>query len=115
MAELLVLDDHLLLPFSTSLLGEYGDQQIPVVIYAANVSVASLLLATISWYATNGHRLTDPEEDEREAKLHLVQGLAVPAVFLISIAISFFSMNAAMYSWLLLLITDPLLKWIRSH
>src|SRR5918997_3460373 len=42
------------LPFPTSLLGEHGEQQLPVVIYAVNVSVASLLLTSISWYATRG-------------------------------------------------------------
>src|SRR5215211_3628743 len=49
------------LPFPTSLLGEYGEQQLPVVIYAVNVSVASLLLNSISWYATRGGRLTAPD------------------------------------------------------
>jgi uncharacterized membrane protein len=36
------------LPFPTSLLGEYGRQQVSVVIYAANAAVASLLLSAIS-------------------------------------------------------------------
>src|SRR5918995_3040423 len=97
------------LPFPTSLLGEYAEQQLTVVIYAANVSVASLLLASISLYGTIGRRLTDPDLNERTQRHHLIQGLAVPVVFLFSIVISFFSVKAAMYSWLLLLIADPLL------
>lgn len=86
------------LPFPTSLLGEYGDHQLPVVIYAANVSVASLLLTLISWYATSGHRLTAPALDEVDVRRGRVQGLVVPAVFLLSIVVSFFSVPAAMYS-----------------
>ncbi len=103
------------LPFPTSLLGEYGEHQLTVVIYAANVSMASLLLASISWYATSGRRLTDPDLDERSLRHHFIQGLAVPVVFLLSIAVSFFSVQAAMYSWLLLLITDPLLRRMWSR
>jgi uncharacterized membrane protein len=36
------------LPFPTSLLGEYGEEQLSVVIYASNAAIASLLLASIS-------------------------------------------------------------------
>jgi len=98
------------LPFPTSLLGEYGEQQLSVVIYAVNVSAASLLLTLISWYATSGRRLTGPELDEGVMRHHRARGLAVPAVFLLSIAISFFSVRAAMYSWLLLLVANPILR-----
>jgi len=101
------------LPFPTSLLGEYSEQQLSVVIYAATAAIASLLLVSISWYATSGHRLVAPDsvDDEAERKQR-VQGLAVPVVFLLSIGISFFSPRAAMYSWLLLSVTDPIIRWV---
>jgi uncharacterized membrane protein len=99
------------LPFPTSLLGEYGREQVSVVIYAANAALASLLLVSISWYATSEHRLVAPDsvDDEAERKQR-VQGLAVPVVFVLSIGISFFSPRAAMYSWLLLSVTDPIIR-----
>jgi uncharacterized membrane protein len=103
------------LPFPTSLLGEYGRQQVSVVIYAANAAVASLLLSAISWYAGRGHRLVPPDHDDEESKIRRLQGLAVPAVFLASIGVSFFSPMAAMYSWLLLAITDPIIRRVWSH
>jgi uncharacterized membrane protein len=103
------------LPFPTSLLGEYGEQQLPVVIYAANVSAASLLLTLISWYATTRSHLTAPDRDEGDTWHGRVQGLAVPVVFLLSIAVSFFSVAAAMYSWLLLLVVGPLLQRMWSR
>jgi uncharacterized membrane protein len=34
-------------PFPTSLLGEYGDHQLPVAIYAATLAVGRLLLTAI--------------------------------------------------------------------
>jgi uncharacterized membrane protein len=104
------------LPFPTSLLGEYAGEQLSVAIYAANAATASLLLVSISWYATSGHRLvaSDSVDDEAE-RFQRMQALAVPAVFLLSIAISFFSPMAAMYSWLLLAVTDPIIRraWSR--
>jgi uncharacterized membrane protein len=103
------------LPFPTSLLGEYGREQVSVVIYAANAAVASLLLSAISWYAVRGHRLVPPDHDDEESKIRRLQGLAVPAVFLASIGVSFFSPMAAMYSWLLLAITDPIIRRVWSH
>ena len=82
---------------------------------AAQAAVASLLLSAISWYAIKGHRLVAHDLDEEEGRLRWLQGLAVAAVFLISIGVSFFSPMAAMYSWLLLLGTDPLVRRVRSR
>ena len=103
------------LPFPTSLLGEYSEEQISLVIYAANAALASLLLVSISWYASAGHRLVTSDVDEDALRLEQAQGLAVPMVFLISIAISFFSPRAAMFSWLLLFATDPLIRRLWSR
>lgn len=103
------------LPFPTSLLGEYSEEQLSVVIYAATAALASLLLVSISWYATTEHRLVDSELDDEVERTRLVQGLAVSVVFVLSIGISFFSPAAAMYSWLLLAITDPLIRRVRSR
>jgi uncharacterized membrane protein len=103
------------LPFPTSLLGEYGGQQISVAVYAANAAAASLLLSAISWYAIRDHRLVAEDFDEEEAKLRWLQGLAVPVVFLASIGVSFFSPMAAMYSWLLLAVTDTIIRRLWSQ
>jgi uncharacterized membrane protein len=103
------------LPFPTSLLGKYGGEQVSVVIYAADAALASLLLGAVSWYATREHRLVASDLDDEEERIRRLQGLAVPVVFLASIGISFLSPMAAMYSWLLLSITDPLIRRLWSH
>jgi uncharacterized membrane protein len=103
------------LPFPTSLLGEYGGQRISVAVYGANAAAASLLLSALSWYAIKGHRLVAHDLDEEQGRLRWLQGLAVAAVFLASIGVSFFSPTAAMYSWLLLLTTDTLVRRLRSR
>ena len=43
---------------------------------------------------------------QRSIRHHLIEGLAVPVVFILSIAVSFLSVEAAMYSWLLLVTAD---------
>ena len=103
------------LPFPTALLGEYGEEQLSVVIYASNAALASLLLSAISWYATSGHRLVAAGVDYEELSLRRAQSLVVPGVFLLSIGVSFFSPAAAMYSWLLLIAAGPLVRRLRSR
>jgi uncharacterized membrane protein len=68
------------LPFPTSLLGEYSEEQLSVVIYAATAAVASLLLVSISWYATAEHRLVAPDLDDQAERNQRVHGLVVPVV-----------------------------------
>ena len=51
------------LPFSTSLLGEYMDQQISVFIYGGNSAVIAFLLYTQWRYATDHYRLVDKNSD----------------------------------------------------
>jgi hypothetical protein len=77
--------------------------------------VASLLLGAVSWYATREHRLVTSDLDDEEERIRRLQGLAVPVAFLASIGISFFSPMAAMYSWLLLSVTDPLIRRLWSR
>jgi uncharacterized membrane protein len=102
------------LPFPTSLLGEYGDNQLAVAIYAASVAVARLLLTAVWWYASSGHRLIDESFPESTIRIYLVRGLAVALAFVISIGISFFSVSAATYFWILLVVADNLLIRVLS-
>ncbi len=104
------------LPFPTSLLGEYGNHQLAVVIYAGSLAVARLLLAAVWWYASSGHRLIDEKVSPSMIRAYRIRGLVIPLVFLTSIGISFFSLKAAVYSWLLLLVADNvLLRVLRRY
>ncbi len=100
-------------PFPTSLLGEYGEQQVAVVVYAASLGLARLLLAVVWWYATSGPILLSDDLDRGLARYHLVRSLAIPAVFAISIVVSFFSVEAAVLSWFVLFAADTLLWRLR--
>lgn len=99
-----------LLPFSSSLLGEYGNQQIVAIIYALHVAVTGLSLSWVWWYASRDPRLMDTAQvDTREFRYNELRSLAVPLIFLFSIGVSFFSVSAAEYSWLLIFLIRPVL------
>ena len=69
-------------PFPTSLLGEYGDHQLPAVIYAATLAVGRLLLTAIHWYTSGNDRLLGEPLDRATARFFLIRGLTIPAIFM---------------------------------
>ena len=93
-------------PFPTSLLGEYGNHQLPVAIYAATLAVGRLLLTAIYWHSMRNDRLLNEPQDPVTARFFLIRGLALPAIFLLSIAISFFSVGVAILTWFVMLAVD---------
>jgi uncharacterized membrane protein len=97
------------LPFPTALLGEYGDHQLPVAIYAATLATGRLLLTAIHWYSTRNERLLEEAQDPATVRFFLVRGLTIPAIFLFSIGISFFSVSAAIWTWFIMIGIDAII------
>jgi uncharacterized membrane protein len=97
------------LPFPTALLGEYGDQQLVVAIYAGSLAITRLLLSSVWWYVSGNSRLMSIDMDPRTIRAFSIRGFGIPLVFLLSIGISFFSVTATVYSWLLLAVVDFML------
>jgi uncharacterized membrane protein len=94
------------LPFPTALMGEYGDQQLVVVIYAGSLAVTRLLLSLVWWYVSGKPHLANIDMAPGTMRAFGIRAWVIPLIFLVSIAISFFSVTAAVYSWLLLVIAD---------
>jgi TMEM175 potassium channel family protein len=95
-------------PFPTSLLGEYGDRRLPVAIYAGTLAVGRLLLTAIHWYSTRNDQLLHEVQDHADVRFYLIRGLILPFIFLLSIGVSFFSVSAAIWSWVAVLVVDAL-------
>ena len=74
--------------FSTSLIGEYGDQQISVIIYGVNISIAGFWEYILRRYATKDHRLLDSDLDSRFITI-VSRFLLGPTIYLIVVVISF--------------------------
>jgi len=98
-----------LLPFSSSLLGEHGDHQIVVIIYASHIALAGLTLQWVWWYASRDEHLMDNSLVEEQERRYNGLGLSVPLVFLVSIGVSFISVSAAELFWFLAFLVRPVL------
>jgi hypothetical protein len=54
-------------------------------------------------------RLLGETQDPRTVRFFLIRGLTIPAIFLLSIGISFFSVSAAIWSWFVMLAVDAII------
>ena len=90
--------------FSTSLIGEYGDQQISVIIYGINISIVGFWEYVRWWYATKDHHLVDSDLDPTFIAITSRRFLLAPIIYLIAVAISFVSTQVS----LVLFIATPL-------
>jgi len=100
-----------LMPFSTALVGEYEHQQLPVVIYAVHNILTSLTLMWLWLHGVRDSSLVKANLDPSLVKHSIFRGLIVQSVFLLSIGISFVSVDVARLSWVLIWpLTGPLLQ-----
>ena len=100
-----------LMPFSSALIGEYEQQQLPVIIYAIHNILTSLSLTWLWRHAIKDSRLVQTNLDPRLVRYRNLRSLIIPSVFGLSIGISFISVEVARLSWLLLgLLTGPILQ-----
>jgi len=94
-----------LIPFSTSLLGSYGTEQLSIVIYAGNVLLALVMRLIIWTYATGKSRLVDIDISPRWLKINkLISTVFFPSLMLV-IGVSFINVTAAFSVLVLLLMT----------
>jgi uncharacterized membrane protein len=91
------------MPFSTALIGEYGDTRTATIIFATNVALAWCANALLDWIAIHDGLLN--------AKSTLLEGgiqawsLATPLAFALSIPVSFVSVDVAQWMWALSLLS----------
>ncbi len=88
-------------PFSTALIGAYVHERIPVILYGANMIAASLALQWHWSYATHNHRLVSANVDPALVRSVTQVILVGPLVYLIAIALSWFSTGLSIAAYLL--------------
>lgn len=89
------------MPFPTAVLFDYAGIFIVVFLYAGTLTLTGLSLVAIWLYATNEHRLVDPQLDAQAVGIQTRRLLVGPAIFFLSILVASFDANLAMYVWLL--------------
>ena len=104
------------IPFSTALIGAYGDQQISVIIYGINIIIV-IVWSFMQWkYATKEHRLVDSDLDPKfitRMSRRIIIGIIL---YLIAIAVSFLSNQASLIIFVLIPIyylIPPRYFWFR--
>ena len=93
-----------LIPFSSSLLGNYGAEQLSIVIYAINALLALAMRLIIWTYATGKYRLVDSNISPRWVKRDKLISIGIFIVFVMVIGISFINVTAAFSVLVLLLV-----------
>jgi uncharacterized membrane protein len=80
-----------LIPFSTSLMGTYYMEQLPIVVYSINNLLIFTVQAVLVLYATGKHRLVDSDIDPRFLRDQKRSQLIGPSICSFFIGISFLS------------------------
>ena len=90
------------IPFSTALIGAYGDQQISVIIYGINIIIV-IVWSYLQWkYSTKEHRLVDSDLDPKfitRTSRRIIVGMVL---YMIAIAVSFLSTQASLILFILI-------------
>lgn len=100
-----------LIPFSTTLSGDYDNVLEAVLLFHVNLLVASLMLSGI-WLYTR-HFFKTPDEDTTQISRDTVplRVYIIPAVILVAIAVAFINTHASMMCYLLM----PIVVIITTH
>jgi uncharacterized membrane protein len=87
-------------PFSTSLIGEYGDQQISVIIYGINIIIVGFLMYVQWWYATKDRHLIGSDLDPTFITIMSRRLLVGVIAYLVAVGISFLSIQASLVMYI---------------
>lgn len=91
------------LPFPSSMLGEYGNEPIVLMVYAGSNAVAGALSTAVWFYAWRRHRLIRQDIDLRLAMEGTVRTAAFACVFLITIPLALVSIYLVYALWALVI------------
>ncbi len=89
------------IPFSTALLSQYRNEQSALAVYGGSLIVTGLSLYAHWTYATRGNRLVDHDLPPGVVADGTRRILVAPAVYLVSIAVSFASPTVSLMAFVL--------------
>jgi uncharacterized membrane protein len=101
------------IPFPTEVMSENGNRTASI-FYATIMALAGLLLTLLWYHATRNHNLIDFHISKQQVWREMVGPLAIAALFLISIGISFLDAGLVRLFWLLIIPASLLLNLQRE-
>lgn len=112
MLNLLMLFFIALIPFTTSILGEYGNLPGGVWLYAVNMMLLGLSGAWLWRHATARHLLVDADLDPNLIQSIQLRALTTPLAALVVLALSFLIGGLASFGWFTIFIFR---RWIEHR
>lgn len=91
-----------LVPFSTSLIGDYPSEQLASFFFASNIFILGMLSLSNWVYATKGHRLVDHSLTPQRIALLKKRGAVAPLGSAIVMGLSFVDPQMCFYAFLLI-------------
>ena len=99
-----------LLPFTTSLIGGFGDSKVALSVFALNLGAAAMADSLMDQVAMRSELYVPGEEPDRRTLT--ISGILRPLVFLLSIPLAFIDPTVAEFFWLTLFIVPDVAEWI---
>jgi uncharacterized membrane protein len=99
-----------LLPFSTSLIGGYGDSELATGIFALNLGAAATADSLMDQVAMREQLYVPGEEPDR--RILTIEGILRPLIFLLSVPLAFLDTTVAELSWLTIIVLPEIAGWI---
>lgn len=97
------------MPFVLSIYRSYPFAQIAVILFAVAQVAAGFTIAAIWRHATRGRKLVNPQLHDRVIRYIGLRSLVSPAIFLVSIGVSFLSVGGAEITWLFAIVAQRVL------
>lgn len=91
-----------LIPFSTSLVGDYPDDWMAEFFFGSNIFIIGVLFNSNWAYATKGHRLVEASLDRRRIALGKKRGAVTPLVSLLAMGLSLIHPQLSLYVYILI-------------
>ncbi len=110
---LLFLTSITFIPPLTAILHDYGTMRVSVILYVGSLIISSILLALLWQHAIRTPVLITKDLDEAIARYYTMRSLSYLAVFLIAIAVSFYSPTGAQYVLFVLMGALPFIDRLR--
>jgi uncharacterized membrane protein len=109
---LLTLFFIVLLPFTTSVIAEYGSQPLGVILYASSLAGAGFANTALAAYVLIGHRMCQASTSSAEAGFSLWRGAAVAIYFVASLLLLLLPAGTenVMFSWLGIPVVEQLVR-----
>ena len=98
-----------LIPLATHLEIGFGHYQLVFVLYALVLTIAGALL-TMTWLYATRNKLIVEDLTKNEIRLISIDSILSPAVFLLSILVSFIDLRTAYYFWIVLIPAKAILR-----